>query len=374
MPIDPRLDAWLRLAQLALPPRALVEALRAFAGPEALLAATRKERTARLPAATVDRLAVAADAAHAERLAAARSWLEADPAHELLAWDDPDYPAGLFDIGDAPPVLFFVGQRQTLRRPAVAIVGSRNATPQGREDAAAFARALSAAGVAIVSGLALGIDAAAHRGALEGAGSTIAVIGTGADRVYPARNRDLAHAIVARGALISEYFPGTPPRKENFPRRNRLLSGLARGVLVVEATLSSGSLITARLAGEQGRDVFAIPGSIHSPFSKGPHKLIREGAKLVETAQDVLAELGLAGAPFAPGTEPDIATAGAHAALLKALGYDPVDMDQLIARTALAAQDIAVGLTALELDGRVTALPGGRWQRVASRAPSRTRA
>jgi len=371
MPIDPRLDAWLRLAQLALPPLALVDALRAFDGAEALLGASRKERAARLPAAVVERLAVAVDP---ERLSVARAWLEADAAHELLVWDDPDYPAGLFDIGDAPPVLFFVGQRQTLRRPALAIVGSRNATPQGREDAAAFARALSAAGVAIVSGLALGIDAAAHRGALEGPGSTIAVIGTGPDRVYPARNRDLAHAIVERGALISEYFPGTPPRKENFPRRNRLLSGLARGVLVVEATLSSGSLITARLAGEQGRDVFAIPGSIHSPFSKGPHKLIREGAKLVETAQDVLAELGLAAAPFAPGMVPDAATAGTHAALLKALGHDPVDMDQLIARTALAAQDIAVGLTALELDGRVAALPGGRWQRVTSRALSRTRA
>jgi DNA processing protein len=216
----------------------------------------------------------------------------------------------------------------------------------------------------------LGIDAAAHSGGLDGEGGTLAVVGTGLDRVYPARHRELAHAIAMHGALVSEYPPGTPPLKENFPRRNRLLSGLARGVLVVEATLSSGSLITARLAGEQGRDVFAIPGSIHSPFSKGPHKLIREGAKLVETAQDVLDELNIGGgraAVYAATADDDASLPATHVALLAAIAHDPADLDTLIARTQMSADAIAAALTTLELDGRVAALPGGRWQRAASR-------
>ena len=228
----------------------------------------------------------------AARLDATLAWLR-EPGHDLVAWGDPDYPAALLEIGDPPPVFYCLGRRELLARPAFAIVGSRNATPQGCADAEAFGAAMSAAGLTIVSGLALGIDAAAHRGGLTGAGSSIAVIGTGPDRVYPARNRALAHELAARGLVISEFAVGTPPLKQNFPRRNRLVSGLARGVLVVEATLSSGSLITARLAAEQGREVFAMPGSIHSPFSKGGHRLIREGAKLVETAQDILDELGI---------------------------------------------------------------------------------
>ena len=257
------------------------------------------------------------------------------------------------------------GRRELLAAPAFAIVGSRNATPQGCADAEAFAAALSAAGLAIVSGLALGIDAAAHRGGLAGAGSSIAVVGTGPDRVYPARNRALAHDLAARGLVISEFAVGTPPLKQNFPRRNRLVSGLARGVLVVEATLSSGSLITARLAAEQGRDVFALPGSIHSPFSKGGHRLIREGAKLVETAQDILEELGLAAGATASAGPRKRAQADAPArALLRALGHDPADVDTLAARTRLPVADIMATLTALELDRRVAALPGGIWQRI----------
>src|SRR5258705_409735 len=195
---------------------------------------------------------------------------------------------------------------------------------------------------------------AAHRGAVEAGGSTLAVVGTGLDRVYPARNRELAHVIALRGALVSEYPPGTPPLKENFPRRNRLLSGLARGVLVVEATLSSGSLITARLAGEQGREVFAIPGSIHSPFSKGPHKLIREGAKLVETAQDVLDELAL-GVTVREAASPtalsEVEESSVQTRLLRAMAHDPVDVDTLIARTELLPEDVAAALTTLEMDG-----------------------
>ncbi|HEY5863187.1 MAG TPA: DNA-processing protein DprA [Casimicrobiaceae bacterium] len=371
MPIDARIDAWAVLALKAVPSRTLVEVLRSFDGPAGALNATRAQLATRLPPAAVERMLAPPPP---EALAATRDWL-ADPRHELIAWDDPDYPRGLLDLSDAPPALFFVGRRELLARTAIAIVGSRNATPQGIDNALAFAGALSAAGVTVVSGLALGIDTAAHRGALDGAGSTIAVIGTGPDRVYPARNRELAHAIAERGAIIAEFPPGTPPRKENFPQRNRLLSGLARGVLVVEATLSSGSLITARLAGEQGRDVFAIPGSIHSPFSKGPHKLIREGAKLVETAQDVLEDLGLTPpSPARAGAAADSSDAGPHAAVLRALGHDPVDLDQLIARTSMTAQNLAAALTTLELDGRIAVLPGGRWQRSGGRDSSRTRA
>jgi DNA processing protein len=266
----------------------------------------------------------------------------------------------LLELGFAPPVLYFVGQREFLNRPALAIVGSRNATAQGRDNAEAFAQALAQAGLTIVSGLALGIDAAAHRGGLAGPGGTLAVVGTGPDRVYPARHRELAHAIVAHGGLLSEFAPGTPPAAWNFPRRNRLLSGLARGVLVVEAALSSGSLITARYAGEQGREVFAIPGSIHSPLSKGCHKLIREGAKLVETAHDVLIELGLA-SPAADARNP--AESAPEGLLLIALGDDPVDLDTLTARTGMAAGAVLAELTELEIAGTVCPVAGGRWQR-----------
>ena len=369
MPLDARSDAWAALALKGLPQRDLVTLLRALGDPDSVMRASRSTLKALLPPAAVDRTLAAP---HDGRLAATRAWLDA-PDHELIAWDDPDYPRALLDVGDAPPILFHVGRRDLLNRTSVAIVGSRNATPQGIENARAFAAALSGAGVTIVSGLALGIDAAAHRGALEAAGSTLAVVGTGPDRVYPARNRELAHVIALRGALVSEYPPGTPPLKENFPRRNRLLSGLARGVLVVEATLSSGSLITARLAGEQGREVFAIPGSIHSPFSKGPHKLIREGAKLVETAQDVLDELAL-GVTVREAASPtalsEAEESSVQARLLRAMAHDPVDVDTLIARTELLPEDIAAALTTLEMDGRVAPLPGGRWQRVTARWPT----
>ena len=370
MSIDARIDAWAALAHKALPQRVLVELLHAFGDPVAILHASRAQLQSVVPSAAATRIMAPVDA---DRFAATRAWLEA-PGHDLIAWDDADYPRALLDIGDPPAALFHIGRRDLLNRTSIAIVGSRNATPQGLENARAFAAALSEAGVTIVSGLALGIDAAAHEGALARAGSTVAVVGTGPDRVYPARNRALARTIAERGTLLSEYVPGTPARKENFPRRNRLLSGLARGVLVVEATPSSGSLITARLAGEQGRDVFAIPGSIHSPFSKGPHRLIREGAKLVETADDVLAEIGLAAATrVVDAAAPDEELREPmHAKLLKALGHDPVDLDTLMARTHMRASEIAAVLTALELDGRIAALPGGRWQRMGS--ASRTRA
>ncbi|HEX3136621.1 MAG TPA: DNA-processing protein DprA, partial [Casimicrobiaceae bacterium] len=273
--------------------------------------------------------------------------------------------SALLTIGDPPPVLHYAGKPDLLNRPALAIVGSRNATPQGRENAEAFAAALSAAGLTIVSGLAQGIDAAAHRGGLAGAGSSVAVVGTGIDRIYPAGNKALAHRLAAEGGLLSQFTLGTPPLPGNFPRRNRVISGLVRGVLVVEATPNSGSLITARFAAEQGREVFAIPGSIHSPFSKGCHRLIKDGAKLVETAQDVLEELGLA-----PARASDRAWAGTPAPdgdaarVLAALGHDPADVDLLAERTGLDASAIAVALVELELAGQVAQLLGGAFQRV----------
>jgi DNA processing protein len=357
--LDSRALAWATLAHKRLPQRALVSLLRHFGDPERVLRASRAE-LARAGAGIADRVLAPSDPGEVERTT---RWLD-EPAHHVVAWDDADYPASLLAMPDAPPALFVIGRRALLARPALAIVGSRHGTPQGLETARDFARALAQAGLTIVSGLALGIDAAAHSGALETEAATIAVVGTGLDRVYPARNRPLALEIAARGALVSEYLPGTPARKEHFPQRNRLISGLSRGVLVVEATLSSGSLITARLAGEQGREVFAIPGSIHSPFSKGCHRLLRDGAKLVETAQDVLDELrGARGDAPAASTAPRDAGHD-DAPLLAAMGYDPVTVDALAERLRASVQSIASELVTLELAGRVSPLPGGFWQRV----------
>jgi DNA processing protein len=358
--VDRRTAAWLDLALSGVPPAALASLLRDLGDPTAVVDALPKA-LARTPQLASRRAGGAIDPAIRERSLA---WL-ALPGNELLAWDDPDYPNALLELPDPPPALFFAGHREVLAQPALAIVGSRRATPEGVETARAFARALSGAGLVIVSGLALGIDGAAHQGALDGTGSTIAVVGTGLDRVYPARHRDLARAIRDRGALLSEFPPGTPPLPHHFPQRNRLISGLSRGVLVVEGALSSGSLLTARAALEQGREVFAIPGSIHSPLSKGPHRLIRDGAKLVETAQDVLDELALPGLGPAEATRPlRDPPCPAHAALLAAMGTAPVAIDQLAARSGLPAEAIAAGLIELELAGRVAAAPGGRWQRL----------
>lgn len=287
----------------------------------------------------------------------------AEPGNAILTLADAAYPQRLLDTADPPTVLYVKGRVELLNSAALAIVGSRNATPQGESNAEAFAAVLSSAGLTIVSGLALGIDAAAHRGGLRGAGSTIAVIGTGLDRVYPARNQALARDIASLGAIISEFPLGTPALRENFPRRNRIISGLAQGCLVVEAAERSGSLITARLAGEQGRDVFAIPGSIHSPLSKGCHKLIKQGAKLVDDARDILDELGL---PTAADSSSSVA-ANRHAEtdfLLNSIGYDPCDLDTLASRSGLTAEKLYAILLQMELDGRIASLPGGRFQRI----------
>lgn len=297
----------------------------------------------------------------ADEVEAALEW-SAQPGNHVLTLADADYPRALLTIADPPTLLYAKGDVGLLNRPAFAIVGSRNATKQGEANATAFAAALGGAGLAVVSGLAAGIDAAAHRGALKTAASTIAVIGTGIDRIYPARNESLAREIAATGCIVSEFPLGTPPIAANFPRRNRLIAGMARGCLVVEAAKQSGSLITARLAVEAGREVFAIPGSIHSPQSKGCHALIKQGAKLAESAEDILEELRWERV-VAPATLPPVAEAETDP-LLVALGRDPCDLDTLAERSGMPIDGLLARLLPLELEGRVAQLPGGRYQRL----------
>jgi len=367
MDVDARVEAWASLQLLhGLPARTLVTLLKHFGGPVELRGASRQSLAKVVSSEVALAIERGPDPALLETTL---EWLSA-AGHGLVAWGDADYPSALLAIADPPFVFYYAGRRELLNRPGIAIVGSRNATPQGLEHAEAFAAALSAAGLTIVSGLANGIDAAAHRGGLAAVGSSIAVIGTGLDRVYPASNRDLAQRLECDGGVLSEFAMETPPLPENFPRRNRVISGLSRGVLVVEATLNSGSLITARLAAEQGREVFAIPGSIHSPFSKGAHRLIRDGAKLVETAQDVLEELGVEVSHETSAATRELgedskapAVEGASAQVLAALGHDPLGIDVLARRTGLAAEAITVALVELEVAGCITGLPGGLYQR-----------
>ena len=290
----------------------------------------------------------------------------------VVTLGDAAYPSSLLEMVDPPLMLYVLGAPAfdlTQLGRSLAVVGSRNPTPQGASHARAFARALGEAGLPVISGLALGIDGAAHLGALDAAGdapvlATVAVVGTGLDRVYPARHRDLAHRITLQGLIVSELPLGTPPLTQNFPKRNRLIAGLARGTLVVEAALASGSLITARLTSEQGKEVFAIPGSIHSPQSRGCHALIRQGAKLVESVNDILEELPpLAPAARAPAN--DTPSSAPEHPLLDALGFDPVSLDALSARTGWSAAMLQAKMLELELDGHVSRLPGGLFQRAA---------
>jgi DNA processing protein len=358
--------AWLRLTLTPdVGPQTARTLLAAYGLPQAIFAAGRESLARHVPAALAVVLAAPAAATVDGAVRAAERWLELDGAHALLTLADEDYPPLLLATVDPPPVLFAVGRRELLRRPALAIVGSRSATQQGAANAEAFAQHLARAGLTIVSGLALGIDAAAHRGALkaidDGAdASTVAVLGTGVDVVYPASNRALFDAIRSRGLLLSEFALGTPGIAHNFPRRNRIISGLARGVLVVEAALRSGSLITARLAAEAGREVFALPGSIHSPTARGCHRLIKDGAKLVESAQDVLDELRI----DVRAAERRAPRPAAHEALLQSLGFDPVDLDTLAARTGRDAGRLAAELLELELAQHIERLPGNRYQRL----------
>ncbi len=301
------------------------------------------------------------------------AWAAADDCH-LLCFDDPLYPTRLRDIADPPPVLYVRGDPRVLDTPQVAMVGSRNPSPLGQETARAFARHLAGVGLSVTSGLALGIDAEAHQGALDGGGGTVAVFGTGTDRIYPARHRQLAHAIVdAGGALVSELSPDMPPRPAHFPRRNRIISGLSLGTLVVEAAPRSGSLITARLAAEQGREVFAIPGSIHNPLARGCHRLIREGAKLVECAEDVLEELApqllalLESLPAVADKPAENDIDADQRRLLACVDHNPVSVDMLVDRSGLTADVVSSILLHLELQGYVVSATGG-YARTAKRA------
>ncbi|WP_234745036.1 DNA-processing protein DprA [Burkholderia sp. WTPI3] len=405
------LRAWLQLAHApGLAPPVLQILLDTFGTPTALLHASNDAITAASSAAAAQAVRASERDDLDARTDAALAWLDA-PGNAIVTLTDPAYPARLRDLHDPPPLLYVKGRLDLLHARGLAVVGSRHATPQGLADATRFARALSDAGLVIVSGLALGIDAAAHRGGLDGCFGTTAVIATGADLVYPARHRALAHEIAAHGTIVSEWPLGTPARASHFPQRNRLIAALGLGVLVVEAAPRSGSLITARPANELGRDVFAMPGSIHAPLAQGCHALIRDGAKLAATPLDVLEEYGLdepgtqarahaadgAASSVNPGTIPgasdescnagrrasahpvqaasvDPAAAArieaappespAERSVLVALGYGPVTYEWLAEHTGLSDDVLHGSLLALELAGRIASAPGGRFARL----------
>jgi DNA processing protein len=360
--------------------------LAAFGLPEKIFAETSAALRQVVSAAQADALHQAPPGLQAQ-IDQTWQWLQPTPddgatTRRLVTLGDAGYPASLLEMADPPLMLYVLGAAAfdlTQLENSIAVVGSRNPTPQGAANARAFGRALGEAGLPVVSGLALGVDGAAHQGALDAAGdalrlATVAVVGTGLDRVYPARHRDLAHRIMLQGLIVSELPLGTPPLTQNFPKRNRLIAGLARGTLVVEAALQSGSLITARLTSEQGKEVFAIPGSIHSPQSRGCHALIRQGAKLVESVNDILEELpalraasGAAAGLFgSAGAGDPASSSGPENPLLEALGFDPVSLDALSARTGWSAAALQAKMLELELDGHVARLPGGLFQRAAA--------
>lgn len=356
------LAAWLRLLSApGVGRRQAREILAAFGSPQAVFAATSTDWRSRLGDAAAQALGEAPEPEQA--LQKVLAWIDAAPGRDWLSLGDPRYPLPLMQTADPPLLLYLHGRAELLNTRCLAVVGSRNPTAQGADNARAFAEHLGRAGLTVVSGLALGIDGAAHTGALAGGSGTIAVVGTGLDIVYPRRHRELAHRIAESGLLVSEFPLGTAPLAPNFPQRNRIIAGLSVGTLVVEAALESGSLITAAQAAEAGREVFAIPGSIHSPQSRGCHALIKQGAKLVEAAQDVLDELGgmrsAASAQAAlPGLQPH--------PLLDAMGFEPVSLDALQSRTGLATSRLSAQLLELELQGQISRLPGGLYQRRAA--------
>jgi DNA processing protein len=364
-------SAWLRLLETPGVGRESARALLArFGSAEAVISASTAARASVVTAGAASALARSPEHFETRRDAAWR-WLNAGDGEtrDVIVVGDARYPRLLLESADPPLLLYARGRIELLQAPAIAIVGSRNPTPQGLDNARAFATHLSRAGWLVVSGLALGIDGAAHEGGLDGGSGTIAVVGTGLDQIYPSRHRALTARIAAEGLLISEFAIGTPALPEHFPIRNRIIAGLGRGTLVVEAALQSGSLITARLASESGRDVFAIPGSIHSPLARGCHALIKQGAKLVDSAADIVDELpalasvstsarGENAAPSAP------TAAATKDPILDALGFDPIGLDALIARTGRSASELSAKLLDLELQGRVARLAGQLFQRV----------
>jgi len=354
MPLDATLASWLALSQIpGLGNEGLRRLLLAFGSPESVLSASISSLSSHVKPVVARAIANGIDESSLEPVA---NWLS-DPLNRIFTIADAEYPQSLLNTIDPPLLLYVKGRTDLLNVHALAVVGSRHATTQGTRNAHAFSTAVSDSGLCIVSGMAHGIDSAAHLGGLEGASSSIAVVGTGLDKVYPAANRELAHRLAQCGTLVSEFPLGTPPLAANFPRRNRIISGLSLGCLVVEASLQSGSLITARLALEQGREVFAIPGSIHSPQSKGCHALIKQGAKLVETARDILDELGFSSPPVSPG-------AASEHPLFVHLGFEPLDLDSLAQRSGLTIGELSAILLQLELGGQIASLPGGLYQRI----------
>ncbi|WP_410497527.1 DNA-processing protein DprA [Chitinibacter sp. S2-10] len=365
------LIAWLRLSLVqGLGARGQIQLLRALGEPVVILGCKQDILAQYVPMKVAGAICAAANAGITPQIEATLNWLE-QPNHYILTLADERYPKKLLELPDPPVVLYAKGDLSWLDRPAIAIVGSRNASPQGIQNAQSFAKHLSLQGVTIVSGLASGIDAAAHRGGLDGQGSSIAVVGTGLDRVYPASNRDLAHQLADQGLILSEFAIGSPPKAEHFPLRNRLIAALGLGCLVVEAAMGSGSLITARQSLELGREVFAIPGSIHSSLAKGCHHLIKNGAKLVESGIDIFEELA---APLSLFDLPEGAAAlskkspgkpGDEDPILSKIGWEPIDFDSLIELTGLTSEALCAILLGLELEGQLSCLPGNRYQRLA---------
>jgi DNA processing protein len=356
MMIDATLASWLTLCQIpGLGNESLRRLLLAFGSPDNVFLAPLSELNRIVKPAIAFTIA---QGINKESLSDTETWLN-DPLNHILCIADTAYPQTLLNISDPPFLLFVKGRIELLNTPSLAIVGSRNASPQGLRNAESFAHAASDAGLCVISGMAHGIDTAAHIGGLQGVGSSIAIVGTGLDKVYPSANRELAHQLSQHGAIVSEFPLGTPPLPANFPRRNRIISGLSSGCLIVEASLQSGSLITARMALEQGRDVFAIPGSIHSPQSKGCHALIKQGAKLVESAQDVFEELG-----HAFSNLKSLPPALPEHPLFAHFHFDPIDLSTLSERSGLTIASLSAILLQLELEGRISTLPGGLYQRI----------
>jgi DNA processing protein len=362
--------AWMALSRApALTVPILSAALERLGGIAGLIESSDEARqSAGVPAAAREYLKRTAGAP----TTAEHAWVKS-PHHHVVAFTDPRYPASLRALERRPIVLYVAGDPEVLNDPQLSIVGSRNPTPAGRDTAFDFAESLAARGLAITSGLAEGIDSAAHRGALAAQGITLAVLGNGIDSIYPRSNQSLSEQIRFRGALISEFPLGTPPRRENFPQRNRIIASLSLGTLVVEAARRSGSLITARLAGDQNRELFAVPGSIHNPLSRGCHELIRQGAKLTETVADILSELNFSAffdagrsalGSLGSAAEAEGGMDKEHKILLDALGFDPADLDMLVVRTGFKAEAVSSMMLILELEGHVQAAPGGRYSRV----------
>ncbi|MDP3742950.1 MAG: DNA-processing protein DprA [Methylotenera sp.] len=360
---------WISLGNIrGIGPQTFCQLLNKFGSPSHIYAASLKQ----LKEVVSDQIASEINqGVNHDVLADSLYWLSLANNH-LVTLADAEYPKALLEIADPPPFLYAKGSLALLNQPSIAIVGSRNASVQGEKNAEAFAHDLCGYGLCVVSGLALGIDGAAHRGALKANGKTIAVVGTGLDIVYPARHRDLAHQIVERGLVVSEFALGTPSKPQNFPKRNRIISGLSLGCLVVEANLQSGSQITARMAAEQGREIFAIPGSIHSPMSKGCHQLIKQGAKLVDCLQDIVEELKLGDKlnhlENENVTETNVSNDCEEGipsnAVLKIMGFEPIALEQIVAISGLTVGEVSSMLMLLELEGKLASLAGGQYQKL----------